>query len=336
MTNTEISDNNPEKELIIDKSISDNKTKQNSKKNTPQNKKISPKNEKSTKSFDEISNEIFKDLVSKKDSLVKEIKELETKKKEIEKDIESNFKGQSDNIAKRVKGFQEYLTGALQNLSQNVEKLELDSQPIIVKPSPLDEKKEDYSIDNVLSVPALSETFKPDEQIIKKCFSTFTEQPDFYAEPWKLRRSLDSSDIEIMDDWFFNMGGRGSLESRGSRQKNALLSAGLISILGELYGDQFQTLILASQPERLGEWRRILQDSLGLTRDDFGPNSGIVLFERPEGVIERADRLEANEELPFIIIDAAETSVEIPILQFPLWLAFAGSDNEIYDDLELN
>ena len=157
----------------------------------------------------------------------------------------------------------------MQNLSQNVEKLELVSQPIIVKPSPLDKKKEDNSQTNVVSVPALSETFKPDEQIIKNCFSTFIEQPDFHAEPWKLRRSLDSSDIEIMDDWFFNMGGRGSLESRGSRQKNALLSAGLISILGELYGDQFQTLILASQPERLGEWRRILQDSLGLTRDDF-------------------------------------------------------------------
>ncbi len=336
MTNTEISDNNPEKELKIDKSILDDKTKQISKKNTTQNKKITPKNDKSTKSFDEISNEIFRDLFSKKDSLVKEIKELETKKNEIEKDIESNFKGQSDNIAKRVKGFQEYLTGALQNLSQNVEGLELVSQPIIVKPSPLDEKKQDNSTNNVVNVPALSETFKPDKKIIKSCFTSFTEQPDFYAEPWKLRRSLDSSDIEIMDDWFFNMGGRGSLESRGSRQKNALLSAGLISILGELYGDQFQTLILASQPERLGEWRRILQDSLGLTRDDFGPNSGIVLFERPEGVIERADRLEANEELPFIIIDAAETSVEIPILQFPLWVAFAGSDNEIYDDLELN
>ena len=336
MNNTEISDNNPEKELKIDKSISEDKTKQISKKNTTQNKKITPKNDKSTKSFDEISNEIFRDLFLKKDSLVKEIKELETKKNEIEKDIESNFKGQSDNIAKRVKGFQEYLTGALQNLSQNVEKLELVSQPIIVKPSPLDEKKQDNSTNNVVNVPALSETFKPDKEIIKSCFTSFTEQPDFYAEPWKLRRSLDSSDIEIMDDWFFNMGGRGSLESRGSRQKNALLSAGLISILGELYGDQFQTLILASQPERLGEWRRILQDSLGLTRDDFGPNSGIVLFERPEGVIERADRLEANEELPFIIIDAAETSVEIPILQFPLWVAFAGSDNEIYDDLELN
>jgi hypothetical protein len=336
MDNKEISNNKPEKELIIEKSTSDDKTPKISKKNTTQNKKVAPKNIQSNKSFDEISNEIFRDLVSKKDSLVKEIKELETKKDELEKDIDSNFKGQSDNIAKRVKGFQEYLTGALQNLSQNVEKLELVSQPIIVKPSPLDEKKEDNSTNNVVNVPALSETFKPDEEIIKNCFSNFTEQPDFYAEPWKLRRSLDTSDIEIMDDWFFNMGGRGSLESRGSRQKNALLSAGLISILGELYGDQFQTLILASQPERLGEWRRILQDSLGLTRDDFGPNSGIVLFERPEGVIERADRLEANEELPFIIIDAAETSVEIPILQFPLWVAFAGSDNEIYDDLELN
>ncbi len=336
MTNKEISDNNPEKELTTDQSISDDKTKQISKKITTQNKKITPKTDKSTKSFDEISNEIFRDLVSKKDSLVKEIKELQTKKNEIEKDIESNFKGQSDNIAKRVKGFQEYLSGALQNLSQNVEKLELVSQPIIVKPSPLDEKKQDNSTNNIINVTALSETFKPDEDIIKSCFTSFKEQPDFYAEPWKLRRSLDSSDIEIMDDWFFNMGGRGSLESRGSRQKNALLSAGLISILGQLYGDQFQTLILASQPERLGEWRRILQDSLGLTRDDFGPNSGIVLFERPEGVIERADRLEANEELPFIIIDAAETSVEIPILQFPLWVAFAGSDNEIYDDLELN
>jgi len=336
MTNKEISNNNTEKEIILDQSISDDKTKQFIKKNTTQDKKITLKKGKSNKSFDEISNEIFKDLVIKKDSLVKEIKKLETKKNELEKDIESNFKGQSDNIAKRVKGFQEYLTGALQNLSQNVEKLELVSQPIIVKPSPLDEKKQDDKSPNVVNVPALSETFKPDEKIIKGCFSSFIEQPDFYAEPWKLRRSLDSSDIEIMEDWFFNMGGRGSIESRGSRQKNALLSAGIISILGELYGDQFQTLILASQPERLGEWRRILQDSLGLTRDDFGPNSGIVLFERPEGVIERADRLEANEELPFIIIDAAETSVEIPILQFPLWIAFAGSDNEIYDDLELN
>ena len=334
MTNTKISNSNPDKESIINKTITkDNKIINNK---TTQNEKTTTVSKKTNKSKDDIYKEIFSELISKKISLIKEIKDLEIKKNELDKDIENNFKGQSDNIAKRLKGFQEYLTGSLQNLSQNVEKLELVSQPIVVKPSPLDQKKEDLNKNDVISAPALSETFKPDEKIIRSCFSNFTEQPDFYSEPWKLRRSLDLSDIEIMDDWFFNMGGRGSLESRGSRQKNALLSAGLIAILGELYGDQFQTLILASQPERLGEWRRTLQDSLGLTRDDFGPNSGIVLFERAEGVIERADRLEANDELPFIIVDAAETSVEIPILQFPLWLAFAGSNEEIYDDLDLN
>ena len=335
MTNKEIS-KNPEKDSILNSSPKKKVDSEIQKKNAIPNKKVSSTNKKLDNAFNDFSNRIFKDLISKQESLKRDINKLEIKKSELNKDIELTFKGQSDNIAKRVKGFQEYLTGALQSLSQNVEKLELVSQPIIVKPSPLDEKKQTQNINEVVNVSAIAETFKPDEEIIRNCFSTFLEQPDFYAEPWKLRRSLDSSDIEIMDDWFFNLGGRGSLESRGSRQKNALLSAGLISILGELYGDQFQTLILASQPERLGEWRRILQDSLGLTRDDFGPNSGIVLFERAEGVIERADRLESNEELPLIIIDAAETSVEIPILQFPLWLAFAGSNDEIYEGLELN
>ena len=284
---------------------------------------------------EEIFNEIFNELILKKSNLLKEINLLEKQKNNLITDIESNFSGKSDNIAKKVKGFQDYLTGALLHLSQTVEKLELVSQPIMVKPSPLDESKVKAN-NETINVPALSDTFKPDEKIIRKCFSLFCKQPDFYAEPWKLRRSLDKEDIEILDDWFFNMGGRGALESRGSRQKNALLSAGLISILGELYGDQFQTLILASEPERLGEWRRVLQDSLGLTRDDFGPNSGIVLFERPEGVIERADRLEADNEVPLIIIDGSETNIEIPIIQFPLWLAFVGSEEEIYDDFEMN
>ena len=291
---------------------------------------------KSEKSINEnIYEKIFNDLIEKKSLLSKEIKDLENKKILLMKDIESNFSGQSENIAKQVKGFQDYLTGAFQNLSQSVEKLDLVPQQMIIKPSPLDKVQNTVNDNKEINIPALADTFKPDEEIIRKCFSDFSNQPDFYAEPWKLRRSLEVIDIEMLEDWFFNMGGRGALESRGSRQKNVLISAGLISILGELYGDQFQTLILASEPERLGEWRRILQDSLGLNREDFGPNSGIVLFERAEGVIERADRLEDNGEVPLIIIDASEQSIDIPILQFPLWLAFVGSSEEIYEDLEL-
>ena len=93
--------------------------------------------------------------------------------------------------------------------------------------------------------------------------------------------------------------------------------------------------MLAGQPERLGEWRRGLQDCLGLTRDDFGPSSGIVLFERPDALIERADRLEERGELPFIVIDAAERAIDIPVLQFPLWLAFAAGPDELALDDDL-
>ena len=330
-------------------------TKENAPKNTKETKKSTVdqksgktnkdttfnKNYQATRKNEESTNEniyekIFNDLIEKKLILSKEIKDLENKKILLMKDIESNFSGQSENIAKQVKGFQDYLTGALQNLSQSVEKLDLVPQPMIIKPSPLDKVENTVKNNKETNIPALADTFKPDEEIIRKCFSDFSHQPDFYAEPWKLRRSLEEIDIEMLEDWFFNMGGRGALESRGSRQKNVLISAGLISILGELYGDQFQTLILASEPERLGEWRRILQDSLGLNREDFGPNSGIVLFERADGVIERADRLEDNNEVPLIIIDASEKNIDVPILQFPLWLAFVGTSEEIYEDLELS
>ena len=312
--------------------ISNNKVQKHPEKQSKQQSLISDENNQKivieqTNSFMGLA---LKDLQLSREELEKELKELSRKKEQIETELKSSFAGQSDAIARKVKGFQEYLTGALQDLAQSAEQLELVVPPVVVKPSPLDvNKKNDPSKEPEL-IPAVSDTFKPDESLIRKCLSQFLEQPDFYAEPWKLRRSLESIDIEMLDDWFFSMGGRGAQPSRGSRSKNALVAAGIIAILGELYGDQFQTLVLASQPERLGEWRRCLQDSLGLNREDFGPNSGIVLFERSDGLIERADRLEERGELPFIIIDAAEINVEIPILQFPIWLAFAGSPNEIY------
>ena len=277
----------------------------------------------------------LKDLQLSREKLEKELDELSKKKLQIQTEVKSSFSGQSDEIARKVKGFQEYLTGALQDLAQSAEQLELVVPPVIVKPSPLDENKKIEPSKEQEIIPAVSDTFKPDENLIRRCFSQFLEQPDFYAEPLKLRRSLENNDIEMLEDWFFSMGGRGAQPSRGNRSKNALVASGIIAILGELYGEQFQVLVLASQPERLGEWRRCLQDSLGLTREDFGPNSGIVLFERSDGLIERADRLEERGELPFIIIDAAEINVEIPILQFPIWIAFAGSPNEIFEDDEL-
>ena len=268
------------------------------------------------------------ELSNERNSLIDEIKDLEKRKSKIDLELKNSFLGQSDSIARKLKGFQDYLSGALHDLAQSAEQLDLVKQPLSVKPSPLDEIEKPQQPEEL--TPAIADTFKQDEGLIKDCLEQFLDQPDFYAEPWKFRRSLDVDDANLISDWFFSMGGRGAQPSRGNRSKNILITAAIISIIGEIYGDRFQTLILASQPERLGEWRRGLQDALGLGREDFGPNSGIVLFERGEGVIEKADRLEESEDVPLIIVDSCELSVEIPILQFPIWLAFAASQKEIY------
>jgi len=278
------------------------------------------------------------ELQERRDALQQEIETLTQRKQQLEKEMAASFAGQSDAIARRVKGFQDYLGGALQGLAQSVETLDLVAQPVVVQPSPLDAQAAADAADQAASAgaaPALADTFRPDEELIRASLKGFLEQPDFYADPWKLRRSLDAADTAVLEDWFFNQGGRGAQPSRGSRPRNVLLAAALIAVIGELYGDQFQTLVLAGQPERLGDWRRGLQDALGLGREDFGPNSGIVLFERGDALVERADRLEERGEVPLILIDASEQVVDIPVLQFPLWLAFAAGPGETdtIDDL---
>jgi hypothetical protein len=268
----------------------------------------------------------LKDLRSRRKQLEGEIAELERRRNQIEREISSTFSGQSDAVARRLKGFQDYLVGALQDLVVSAEQMELVVPPVLVQPSPLDQPS---PVTPETPPAAAGGVFAGDEDLIRARLAQQQGQPDFYADPWILRRSLDSSGASLLLNWFLEQGGRGAQASTGSRNRNGLIAAAAIAILGELYGERFQTLVLAGTPERLGEWRRALQDCLGLSREDFGPTSGIVLFERAEALIERADRLEERGELPFIVVDAAEESVAVAILQFPLWLAFAAGPDEI-------
>ena len=118
----------------------------------------------------------------------------------------------------------------------------------------------------------------------------------------------------------------------GSRLQNILVAAAAVSVLRELYGDYLRTLVLANLPERLGDWRRGFQDCLGLSKPDFGGNGGIILFEDPEALVQRADRIVANKEMPLIIIDNSEGQVSLSILQYPLWLAFAPDPDRQVED----
>ena len=272
------------------------------------------------------------ELQQQRTALLEEIRQLETRRGLIQKEIEASFAGQADGVARRLKGFQDYLVGALQDLAVAAEQVELVPQQVLVQPSPLDQISTTAEASQPLAAVAAAGLFGPDEVLIRERLAGFGGQPDFYADPWQLRRTLDASGAALLDDWFLGQGGRGAQPSCGSRSRNALVAAAAIAILGELYGERFQTLVLASQPERLGEWRRGLQDCLGLSREDFGPSSGIVLFERADALVERADRLEERGELPFIVVDAGEPVIEIPILQFPLWLVFAAGPGELMAD----
>ncbi len=272
------------------------------------------------------------ELQQQRTALLEEIRQLEARRGQIQKEIEASFAGQADGVARRLKGFQDYLVGALQDLAVAAEQVELVPQQVLVQPSPLDQISTTAEASQPLAAVAAAGLFGPDEVLIRERLAGFGGQPDFYADPWQLRRTLDASGAALLDDWFLGQGGRGAQPSCGSRSRNALVAAAAIAILGELYGERFQTLVLASQPERLGEWRRGLQDCLGLSREDFGPSSGIVLFERADALVERADRLDERGELPFIVVDAGEAVLEIPILQFPLWLVFAAGPGELMAD----
>lgn len=276
----------------------------------------------------------LEDLRHQRDTLQREIQMLAERKQKLSQDIDRSFSGQSEEVAKRVRGFQDYLVGALQDLAASAEQAQLVSQPLLVQPSNLDQQRAAEAAAPQVA-PAAAGLFSADEEVIRDWLRRFQGQPDFSADPWRLRRTLDAEGAALLEEWFLLQGGRGAQPSRGTRLRNVVVASAAIAILGDLYGDRFQTLVMASRPERLGEWRRGLQDCLGLGREDFGPNSGIVLFERPEALVERADRLEEQNELPFIVIDAAERAIEIPILQFPLWLAFAGTPIELAaeDDL---
>jgi len=271
--------------------------------------------------------ELQEQLLERCAALRAEVGALERQRDRLLQEIGATPIGRSELIANRLKGFQSYLVGALQELAAVAEQAELVREPVLVQPSPLD---------RVAPIepppPAAAGLFSQDADQIRQSLARYGGQPDFYADPWKLRRSLEPTAAALLDDWFLNQGGRDAQPSGGSRNRNVLVAAAAIAILGELYGDRFQTLVLAGLPERLGEWRRGLQDCLGLGREDFGPNSGIVLFERADALIDRADRLEERGELPFIVIDAAEEGVAIPVLQFPLWLAFAAAPDEIISE----
>ncbi|NQE36372.1 DUF3086 domain-containing protein [Microcoleus asticus] len=259
-------------------------------------------------------------LDQRKQALQIELEKLERRRDRIQKEMRTTFAGVSQDLAIRVQGFKDYLVGSLQDLAATAELLDL-TPPVQETPKqiPAEESQSSAPIN-----PRFSEQgFQEQAKQIRRTLDQYRTLPDYYGPPWQLRRTFEPIHAERVSNWFFTQGGRGALRTMGSRLQNILITSTIISVLRSVYGGRVRTLVLANSPERLGEWRRGLQDCLGITRSDFGPERGIIMFESAEALAQKADRLVKDGKLPLIVIDETEDLISLSMLQFPLWLAFA-------------
>ena len=293
-----------------------------------------------------IVEEGIKELKERKTVLQIEIEKLERRQERINQEMRSSFVGSSQELAVRVQGFKNYLVGSLQDLATAAERLELSRSET---PPPRARERErsrenlregergrSRSRDRETSLRNASEqapkaqftepTFAEQTRRIRQILDRYRNSPDYYGSPWQLRRTFEPVHAKKVQEWFFAQGGRGAVDSMGSRLQNILVASAIISVLHNLYGDRCKTLLLTNTPENLGEWRRGLQDCLGISRSDFGSNSGVVLFDSADVLVQRAERLVQDKLLPLIIIDESEELLNLAILKFPLWLAFASGN----------
>lgn len=259
-------------------------------------------------------------LDNRKQALQIEVEKLERRRDRIQKEMRTTFAGVSQDLAIRVQGFKDYLVGSLQDLAATAELLDLTP--------PVQETPKQISADESQSSAAINpkfaeQGFQEQAKQIRRILDQYRTLPDYYGPPWQLRRTFEPIHAERVSNWFFTQGGRGALRTMGSRLQNILITSTIISVLRSVYGGRVRTLVLANSPERLGEWRRGLQDCLGITRSDFGPERGIIMFESAEALAQKADRLVKDGKLPLIVIDETEDLISLSMLQFPLWLAFA-------------
>ncbi|MEG4074150.1 DUF3086 domain-containing protein [Microcoleus sp. Pol14C2] len=259
-------------------------------------------------------------LDQRKQALQIEVEKLERRRDRIQKEMRTTFAGVSQDLAIRVQGFKDYLVGSLQDLAATAELLDL-TPPVQETPKqiPAEESQSSAPVNPKFAEQGFQEQAKQ----IRRTLDQYRTVPDYYGPPWQLRRTFEPIHAERVSNWFFTQGGRGALRTMGSRLQNILITSTIISVLRSVYGGRVRTLVLANSPERLGEWRRGLQDCLGITRSDFGPERGIIMFESAEALAQKADRLVKDGKLPLIVIDETEDLISLSILQFPLWLAFA-------------
>jgi chemotaxis protein histidine kinase CheA len=290
-----------------------------------QNQLLQDQLAKTRDAMEQLVQQGLSELEQRKQALQISIEQLERRRERIRAEMRTTFAGVSQDLAIRVQGFKDYLVGSLQDLASAAEQLDLAPSPELTQ-----REAEEYREPEKAPTPKFTEQgFQEQARQIRNILDQYRTLPDYYGPPWQLRRTFEPIHAERVSNWFFSQGGRGAIKTMGSRLQNILVGSAVVSVSRTLYGDRLRALILANTPERLGEWRRGLQDCLGVSRADFGPERGITLFEEPFALVQKAERLIDQKQLPLIIVDETEDQISLSLLQFPLWLAFASDPQQM-------
>lgn len=163
----------------------------------------------------QVVQESLSQLEQRKQALQISVEQLERRQERIRNEMRTSFAGTSQDIAIRVQGFKDYLTGSLQDLAAAAEQMQLlPPAKEREKPAP----KEVKLVKEKLEVPQLGQQqFQDTTKKIRRLLDQYRNQPDYYGPPWQLRRTFEPIHAEKLSNWLFTLGGRGALRTMGSR-----------------------------------------------------------------------------------------------------------------------
>ncbi|MGH8002715.1 MAG: DUF3086 domain-containing protein, partial [Brasilonema sp.] len=127
--------------------------------------------------------EALSGLEQRKATLQISVEQLERRQERIRNEMRTTFAGTSQDLAIRVQGFKDYLTGSLQDLAAAAEQLQL-----VPKPKQQPEKLEVKEVKQAELQPATpqfaQQQFQDTTKQVRRLIDQYRTKPDYYGPAW--------------------------------------------------------------------------------------------------------------------------------------------------------
>lgn len=153
-----------------------------------------------------VVQEALVQLEQRKQSLQIAVEQLERRQERIRTEMRTSFAGVSQELAIRVQGFKDYLTGSLQDLAAAAEQLELAPKVKAEQELPPQRKSKPAEAPSSSTPQFAEQQFQSTAKQIRRLLDQYRTRPDYYGPPWQLRRTFEPVHAERVSNWFFTQG----------------------------------------------------------------------------------------------------------------------------------